>query len=58
LVPEKFHWWIKIFSKKTVGKNAHQENIIELKEGFILRKGKVYPLSREEREEVREFTQE
>ena len=27
LVPEKFHWWIKIFSKKTVGKNAHQENI-------------------------------
>jgi len=26
-----------------------------LKEGFMPRKGKVYPLSREEREEVREF---
>ena len=29
-----------------------------MKEGFVLRKGKVYPLSREEREEVHEFTQE
>jgi len=25
------------------------------KEGFVLRKGKVYPLSREKREEVHEF---
>jgi len=31
---------------------------IELKEDFVLRKGKVYPLLREEREEVREFIQE
>ena len=29
-----------------------------MKEGFIPRKGKVYPLSREEREEVREFVKE
>ena len=29
--------------------------MIEVKEGFVLRKEKVYPLSREEREEVREF---
>jgi len=29
-----------------------------LKEGFIPRKGKVYPLSREEREKVREFVKE
>ena len=29
-----------------------------MKEGFVLRKGKVYPLSREEREEVREFVKE
>jgi len=28
---------------------------IEMKEGFVPRKGKVYPLSREKREEVREF---
>ena len=29
--------------------------MIEVKKGFVLRKEKVYPLSREEREEVREF---
>ena len=29
-----------------------------MKEEFVLRKGKVYPLSREEREEVREFMKE
>ena len=28
---------------------------IEMKEGFVPRKGKMYPLSREKREEVREF---
>jgi len=28
---------------------------IDVKEGFVPRKEKVYPLSREEREEVREF---
>ena len=31
------------------------DHAIEVKERFMLRKGKVYPLSREEREEVREF---
>ena len=34
------------------------DHTIETKEGFVPRKGKVYPLSREEREEVREFVQE
>ena len=31
------------------------DHVIEMKEEFIPRKGKVYPLLREEREEVREF---
>ena len=31
------------------------DHAIELKEGFVLRKGKVYSLLREEREDVREF---
>ena len=31
---------------------------IDMKEGFVPRKGKVYPLSREEREEVRDFIKE
>jgi len=31
--------------------------MIEVKEGFVPRKGKVYPLSREERKKMREFIQ-
>jgi len=34
------------------------DHAIDMKEGFVLRKGKVYLLSREEREEVREFVKE
>ena len=34
------------------------DHAIELKKGFVLRKGKVYLLSREEREEVCKFIQE
>ena len=34
------------------------DHTIKVKEEFILRKEKVYPLSREEREEVREFIKE
>jgi len=31
------------------------DHAIDVKKGFVPRKGKVYPLSREEREEVKEF---
>ena len=31
------------------------DHTIDIKEGFVPKKGKVYPLSRKEREEVREF---
>ena len=34
------------------------DHAIDMKEGFVPRKGKVYPSSREEREEVYEFIQE
>jgi len=34
------------------------DHTIEVKEDFVLRKEKVYPLSREEREEVCKFIQE
>ena len=61
LVPEKFHKWIKVFGKKQLERMSTRKiwnHTIDTKEGFVLRKGKVYPLSREEREEVREFIQE
>jgi len=34
------------------------DHIIELKKRFMLRKGKIYPLFREEKEKVRELIQE
>ena len=61
LVPEKFHKWIKVFGRKQSKRMLIRkvwDHVIEVKEGFVPRKGKVYPLSREEREEVREFIKE
>jgi len=61
LVPEKFHQWIKVFGKKQSERMPTRKlwnHAIDVKEGFMPRKGKVYPLSREEREEVREFVKE
>ena len=34
------------------------DHAIDVRKGFVPRKGKVYPLSREEREEMREFVKE
>jgi len=34
------------------------DHAIDTKEGFVPRKGKVYPLSREEREEIHKFINE
>jgi len=61
LVPGKFHKWIKVFGKKQSERMLMRkvwDHAIEVKEGFVPRKGKIYPLSREEREEVREFVKE
>ena len=61
LVPEKFHKWIKVFGKKQSERMLTRkvwDHTIDVKEGFIPRKGKVYPLLREKREEVREFVKE
>ena len=57
-VPEKFHKWIKVFGKKqSEGMSTRKiwDHAIDMKERFVLRKRKVYLLSREKREEVREF---
>ena len=58
LVLEKFHKWIKVFGKKQSERMPMRkvwDHAIDVKEGFVPRKEKVYPLSREEKEEVREF---
>ena len=61
LVPKKFHQWIKVFSRKQSERILTRkvwDHMIEVKKGFVPRKRKVYPLLREEREEVREFIRE
>ena len=61
LVPEKFHRWIKVFGKKQSERMPTRKvwnHAIDVKKGFMPRKGKVYPLSIEEREGVREFVKE
>ena len=61
LVPKRFHKWIKVFGKKQSERMPTRklwDHAIDVKEGFVPRKGKVYLLSREVREEVREFVKE
>jgi len=55
LVPKRFWKWKKVFGKKESERILVQktwDHAIELKEGFIPKKGKMYSLLREEREEV------
>jgi len=61
LVPRKFWKWKKVFGKKELERMPVRkawDHAIELKEGFTPRKGKVYSLSREEREEVQTFVED
>jgi len=61
LVLEQFHRWIKVFGKKQLERMPTQkiwDHAIDVKEGFVPKKEKVYLLSREKREEVREFIKE
>ena len=61
LVPKRFWRWGKIFRKKKLERIPVQKTwdyAIELKEGFTPKKGKVYSLSREEREEVQVFVED
>ena len=58
LVLEKFHKWIKVFGKKQSEQMSMRkiwDHTIDMKERFVPRKGKLYPLLREEREEVHKF---
>jgi len=58
LVPERSHKWIQVFGKKARKRMSTRklwDHTIEMKKGFVPRKEKVYPLLREEREELYEF---
>ena len=58
LVPECFYKWIQVFGKKTSKQMPTRklwDHAIEMKKDFVPRKGRVYLLLREEREEVCKF---
>jgi len=60
-VPRRFWKWKKVFGKAELERMPVQkpwDHAIELKEGFTPRKGKVYSLLREEREEVQAFVED
>ena len=61
LVPERSYKWIHIFGKKTskwMPTRKLWDHMINTKEKFIPRKGKMYLLLREEKEEVHKFISE
>ena len=61
LVPKRFWKWKKVFGKKESERMPVQkawDHAIELKEGFLPKKGKIYLLLREEREKVQAFVED
>ena len=49
---------MKVFEKKDSERMLMRkawDHAIDLREGFVLKKGKIYPLSRIEREKMQEF---
>jgi len=61
MVPKKFHRWLKVFGKvesERMPVKKVWDHAIDLKEDFNGSKAKVYPLSRNKRDEVQEFVEE
>jgi len=58
MVPQRFHWWLKVFGKvesERMPMRKIWDHVIDLKENFKASKARVYLLSRNEREEVQQF---
>jgi len=61
LIPKKFWKWRKVFGKRESERMLIRKawnHTIELKEGFVPKKEKVYSLSREERKKVQAFVED
>ena len=55
MVPQRFHKYLKMFEKKDSERMPTRkawDHAIDLREGFVPKKSKIYPLLRVEREEV------
>jgi len=60
MVPKRFLKWRKVFGKmesKRIPTRKIWDHAIDLKKMFKPRKGKIYPLSKNEREEVQNFVE-
>ena len=58
MVPRRFHKHSKVFEKKELERMLARktwDHAIDLREGYVPKKEKIYPLSRIEREEVQNF---
>ena len=61
IVPQRFHKYLKVFEKKDSERMPTRktwDHAIDLREGFVPKKGKIYPLSRVERKKVQEFVKD
>jgi len=61
MVPRQFHKYLKVFKKEELERMPMRkawDHVIDLRESFVPKKGKIYPLSRIEREEVQEFVKD
>ena len=61
MVPRQFHKYLKVFEKKESERMPMRkawDYVIDFREGFVPKKGKIYLLSRVEREEVQEFVKD
>ena len=61
MVPQRFHKYLKVFEKKDSERMPTRkawDHAIDLREEFVPEKGKIYLLSRVEREEVQEFVKD
>jgi len=61
MVSQRFYKYLKVFEKKDSERMPMRkawDHVINLRERFILKKGKIYLLSRVKREEVQEFVKD
>jgi len=61
MVPKKFLKWKKVFGKvesERMPTRKIWDHVIDLKETFKPRKGRIYPLSKNEREKVQNFVED
>jgi len=61
IISRKFYKYLKMFEKNESERMLMKktwDHAIDLREGFVAKKRKIYPLSRIEREEVQEFVKD